>query len=105
MVDVERWLQDLGLAQYAGTFAENDIDLEVLPHLSEQDLEKLGVSLGHRKKLLHAIAALAAGSEPLRVSSAEEPSPHRRAEAERRQLTVMFVDLVGSTPAGGATRP
>ena len=42
MADVERWLQDLGLAQYARTFAENDIDLEVLPHLSEQDLEKLG---------------------------------------------------------------
>ncbi|MGH6918214.1 MAG: adenylate/guanylate cyclase domain-containing protein, partial [Geminicoccaceae bacterium] len=106
MADVERWLQDLGLAQYARTFAENDIDLEVLPHLGEQDLEKLGVSLGHRKKLLRAIAGLAVGSDsPTPVSSTAEVSKQPRVEAERRQLTVMFVDLVGSTELSARLDP
>jgi class 3 adenylate cyclase/predicted ATPase len=108
MTDVARWLQDLGLAQYARTFGDNDVDVDVLPHLTEQDLEKLGVSLGHRKKLLHAIGALAA-----RVGSAAEVSataggarsPQPRAEAERRQLTVMFVDLVGSTELAARLDP
>ena len=97
MADVARWLEDLGLAQYAGTFAENDIDLEVLPHLSEQDLKNLGISLGHRKKLLHAIAALKGSSGTPASPAAEALQPPPRTEAERRQLTVMFVDLVGST--------
>ena len=107
MVDVARWLQDLGLAQYARTFGDNDIDLEVLPHLSEHDLEKLGVSLGHRKKMLHAIAALAAVDRNLRSRfhrGARSASPPR-AEAERRQLTVMFVDLVGSTALSARLDP
>ena len=59
-VDVAAWLQDLGLTRYAEAFRDNDIDAEVLAELTEADLEKLGVSLGHRKKLLKAIAALAA---------------------------------------------
>ena len=107
MTDVARWLQDLGLAQYARTFGDNDIDLEVLPHLSEHDLEKLGVSLGHRKKMLHAIAALAGRSQPpLGASTAAPGAASRpRAEAERRQLTVMFVDLVGSTELAGRLDP
>jgi class 3 adenylate cyclase len=108
MADVEHWLQGLGLAQYARTFAENDIDLEVLPHLNEQDLEKLGVSLGHRKKLLHAIGALSAGSQSLRAGPAAEEAQAgsgRSAEAERRQLTVMFVDLVGSTELAARLDP
>src|ERR687892_681713 len=105
MVDVGRWLQDLGLAQYAGTFAENDIDLEVLPHLGESDLEKLGVSLGHRKKLLHAIAALSAESRTVGLATAEPPEPKPRAEPERRQLTVLFCDLVGSTELSARLDP
>jgi class 3 adenylate cyclase len=87
-VDIESWLRDLGLERHAQTFRDNEVDLEVLGDLTEADLEKLGIPLGHRKKLLRAIAGRAA---PL---VAAEPS---RAEAERRQLTVMFVDLVGST--------
>jgi class 3 adenylate cyclase/predicted ATPase len=102
MTDVGRWLQELGIAQYARAFAENDIDLEVLPHLNEQDLEKLGVSLGHRKKLLHAIALLAdAPATTGKSDAAERP----RAEAERRQLSVMFVDLVGSTALSAGLDP
>ena len=93
MSGIARWLEDLDLGQYAETFARNDIDLEVLPDLSDDDLKDLGISLGHRRKLLKAIAALPAEQEHV-------PSPgpsHSKAEAERRQLTVMFVDLVGST--------
>jgi len=105
MPDVARWLEDLGLAQYARTFGDNDVDLDVLPHLSEQDLEKLGVSLGHRKKLLRAIAALAAGTGTAVSSAAEAPPLPPRTEAERRQLTVMFVDLVGSTALSASLDP
>ena len=60
MDSVAQWLEQLGLGQYASIFAENDIDGEVLPDLTESDLEKLGVTLGHRKKVLKAIAALQA---------------------------------------------
>ena len=92
MADVERWLLDPGLAQYARKFVENDIDLDILPDLSEQDLEELGVSLCHRKKLLRAIAALSAELDPPApvpsTVAASEPRSSPRAEAERRQLTV-----------------
>src|SRR5919106_1686886 len=64
MADVERWLQDLGLARYARTFVENDIDLDVLSDLSEQDLEELGVSLGHRKKLFRAKSCVSGATSP-----------------------------------------
>ncbi len=91
--DIARWLEALGLGQYAETFARNDIDLEVLPDLSDDDLKDLGLTLGHRRKLLKAIAA-----PPAEQEHATAPEPTRsKAEAERRQLTVMFVDLVGST--------
>jgi class 3 adenylate cyclase/tetratricopeptide (TPR) repeat protein len=108
MPDVARWLENLGLARYARTFVDNDIDFEVLPHLSEQDLEKLGISLGHRKKLLRAIAALSAKAGSLRAAPmAEEMQSalRRHPEAERRQLTVMFVDLVGSTALSASLDP
>jgi len=91
--DIAHWLEGLGLGRYAETFARNDIDLEVLPDLSDDDLKDLGLTLGHRRKLLKAIAALPAGQEHV-----PPPAPSRnKFEAERRQLTVMFVDLVGST--------
>src|SRR5262245_36552553 len=101
--DLAEWLGRHGLDQYAKTFAEHHIDYSVLPDLSEDDLEKLGVSLGHRKKLLRAIEALTAPRRPTGtttvVSNVTEVSPafvqHR--EAEFRQITVMFCDLVGST--------
>ncbi|MFQ5974013.1 MAG: AAA family ATPase, partial [Alphaproteobacteria bacterium] len=93
---VEEWLERLGLGQYSVLFAENDIDFEVLSDLTEQDLEKLGVTLGHRKKLLRAIAQLSEGGRTGRAA-APEPARTDPADAERRQLTVMFCDLVGST--------
>jgi class 3 adenylate cyclase/predicted ATPase len=86
--DLAEWLGRQGLGQYAQTFAENHIEYAALPDLTEDDLEKLGVSLGHRKKLLRAIDALRATNQ----ASGKE---HR--EAEFRQITVMFCDLVGST--------
>jgi class 3 adenylate cyclase len=98
-MDVAHWLRMLGLEQYEVLFRQNDIDADVLPDLGADDLRELGISsLGHRKKLLTAIAALA---EPSSVSTTAE-SLHRRptsalAGGERRQLTVMFCDLVGST--------
>ena len=96
-MDVMAWLRDLGLDRYETTFRDNEIDWEVLPELSEADLEKLGLPLGPRKKLLKAIAALSAER-----SSA---SPAAGAEAERRQLTVLFCDLVGSTELSGRLDP
>jgi class 3 adenylate cyclase/tetratricopeptide (TPR) repeat protein len=90
MDSVARWLEELGVGQYAAIFAENDVDEEVLADLGDGDLEKLGVSLGHRKKILRALTAL-------RPVDAAPPSAAGTAEAERRQLTVMFCDLAGST--------
>ena len=89
-MDVAAWLRGLGLEQYEAAFRENAIDASVLPRLTAGDLKDLGVTLvGHRRRLLDAIAAL--GAEP---AVADVPV---RAVAERRQLTVMFCDLVGST--------
>jgi len=96
MSAIDDWLATTGLGQYADLFARNDIDIDVLPELSERDLEQLGISLGHRKKLLKAIATLseAPGASSLEAPVREEPT---RTEAGRRQLTVLFCDLVGST--------
>jgi class 3 adenylate cyclase/predicted ATPase len=101
---MRRWLEELALGQYAEVLADNDIDFEVLPELADQDLKELGLSLGHRKKLLKAIAALA-NEAVSTVPSATPPSIASRAEAERRQLTVMFVDLVGSTALAAQLDP
>ena len=72
MNDVRNWLESLGLAQYVDAFEANDVDLEVLPSLNEGDLDKLGVSLGHRKKMLNALAELRRGASDA-VSSADPP--------------------------------
>jgi class 3 adenylate cyclase len=94
-VDVADWLSGLGLEQYASAFAANDIDDQVLPELTADDLIGLGVtSIGHRRRLLAAIAALRSDVPQPVV----ETAPAISHEAERRQLTVMFCDLVGSTP-------
>ncbi len=96
MIDIAMWLKQLGLERYEAAFRENDVTADILRDLTEADLEKLGLPLGSRKKLLKAIAALDA--EPTAVeSSSTAPVTPRSREAERRQLTVMFVDLVGST--------
>ncbi len=102
-IDLAEWLGRHGLGQYVQTFAENNIEYSVLPDLTEDDLKKLGVSLGHRKKLLRAIEALTAADQrtdtTTAVSNVTEVSPisGRHREAELRQITVMFCDLVGST--------
>src|SRR5258708_4061243 len=102
--DLAEWLGRYGLSQYAKTFAENNIEYSVLPDLTENDLEKLGVSsLGHRKKLLRAIEALTAARQPTGTTTPGSnapvvpPSLEQHREAEFRQITVMFCDLVGST--------
>ena len=95
-MEIAEWLRGLGLEQYAPAFRDNDIDPEVLPELTADDLIGLGVtSIGHRRKLLAAISVLRAmppqpAIEPVTVVVSSE--------AECRQLTVMFCDLVGSTP-------
>ena len=99
-MDIDGWLHRIGLAQYAQTFRENGIDLGVLPDLTDQDLEKLGVLLGHRRKLLRAIADLETiekNAPAVAVAAAAPAAPRPLDTAERRQLTIMFCDLVGST--------
>jgi len=106
-MDIGDWLRSLGLDQYEATFREHDIDAEVLPELTEADLERLGVSLGHRKRLLKAIRALQT-EEPARELAAQPmtpPVPDPSHLAERRQLTVMFCDLVGSTALSARLDP
>ncbi|NOD62058.1 adenylate/guanylate cyclase domain-containing protein [Ruegeria sp. HKCCD6109] len=112
-VEIDQWLQDLELSQYADAFAENDIDARVLPLLSGDDLKELGVSLGHRKIMLAAIYKLVslqqATSSPQATREQAPTSDIARnddllkrkhsesATAERRHVTVLFADLVGST--------
>jgi class 3 adenylate cyclase len=93
---ITEWLASLGLPEYAQRFAENEIDASVLRYLTDQDLEKIGVLLGHRRKMLPAIAELS-GAALVMPQPASAPEEKRRHDAERRQLTVMFTDLVGST--------
>ena len=109
-MDIAAWLRELGLEHYAQVFQENDIASAVLPELTDQDLKSLGVSLGHRRLLLKAIRALAdnqAGKSSAESAHAPDtpPQPALRTEAERRQLTVMFVDLVGSTELAARLDP
>jgi class 3 adenylate cyclase/predicted ATPase len=96
MQQVADWLKKLGMTEYTERFAENKIDISVLPDLTEQHLKDLGVALGHRLKMLRAIRELGAVAATAPVTpTATEPT--RQDDAERRQLTVMFCDLVGST--------
>ena len=97
-MDVVAWLRGLGLEQYAPAFRDNDVDGEVLPELTSDDLISMGVtSVGHRRKLLAGIASLGAAPPAATVIAVPRDAPPP-ADAERRQLTVMFCDLVGSTP-------
>ncbi len=97
--DIRQWLEDIGLGKYADVLVEHEIDFDVLPDLSETDFENLGMPIGARKRLSKAVAELTPNTH------AEAPAPaidHLSQEqvqtgAERRQLTVMFCDLVGST--------
>jgi class 3 adenylate cyclase len=91
---VADWLEKLGLSQYAQRFADNGVDLSVIRDLTEQDLKDLGVLLGHRRKILRTIAQLD-GIAPAAIEARTESLLH--VGAERRHLTVMICDLVGST--------
>jgi len=95
-VDVAAWLRGVGLPQYEQTFRDNAIDAEVLPQLTDEHLKELGLPLGHRLRLLNAIAALndsavASQADPGTATAARSPP------GERRQVTVMFADLAGFT--------
>jgi hypothetical protein len=92
--EISEWLDKLGLSEYAERFAENGIDVSVLRYLTDQDLEKIGVLLGHRRKMLAAIAELVGAVQTPPRPAVTEPK-HQDA-AERRQVTVMFSDLVGA---------
>jgi class 3 adenylate cyclase len=108
-MDIVVWLRSLGLGRYEAAFRDNEIDETVLPNLTAEDLKDLGVSLvGHRRKILDAIAALrtdagAPSSDPAATSGAPTISSEDR--AERRQVTVMFSDLVGSTALSARMDP
>jgi hypothetical protein len=109
-MDIVVWLRSLGLGKYEAVFRENEIDETILPNLTAEDLKDLGVSIvGHRRKLLDAIAALRTDTvktpfaDAAAPSSATSLSPENR--AERRQVTVMFSDLVGSTALSARMDP
>ena len=105
MQQIAEWLEKLGLAEYAQRFAENGIDFSVLPDLTDQDLKEIGVILGHRRKILRAIANL---EIERRLPAAASVAPVKTAAteiAERRQVTVMFSDLVGSTALSARMDP
>jgi class 3 adenylate cyclase len=104
-MDVAAWLRDLGLERYEPFFRDHEIDWEVLPKLTSEDLKEIGVlAIGHRRRLLDAIASF--GSKmPAPGALAAAPDASARVGAERRQLTVMFCDLVGSTPLSARLDP
>src|SRR6266542_2995267 len=108
-MDIGGWLRNLGLGQYESAFIENAIDTDVLPELTEGDLEKLGIPLGDRKRLIKAIKAMAGGSPSALIRSEVEGNAlgdySPMVAAERRHLTVMICDLVGSTALSARLDP
>ena len=105
MQQIADWLDKLGMSEYAPRFAENRVDFSVLPDLSDQDLEKMGVVLGDRRKILRAIAALGNAAQKSSAPAETTSAARQRDAAERRQVTVMFSDLVGSTALSGRMDP
>jgi len=99
MSEVRDWLRRNNLEQYADAFEANDIGIDILPELNEHDLEQLGLSLGNRRRLLKAVASGAAGASP------QPASAQVAVDAERRQVTVLFCDMVGSTALSNAVDP
>jgi class 3 adenylate cyclase len=108
MSDLRDWLRGNNFEQYADAFEANDIGLDILPELSERDLEQLGVSLGNRRRLLKAIAEGGGNVAQTKAAETAEPktkAPETSADAERRQVTVLFCDMVGSTALSGTVDP
>ena len=104
MQQIADWLKTLGMSEYAERFAENGINVAALPHLTDQDLKDIGVLLGHRRVMLAAISKLA-GAAPATPEPAVQADPKPQDTAERRQVTVMFSDLVGSTALSARMDP
>ena len=111
-MDLGVWLQSLGLERYEGAFRENEIDERVLPNLTQEDPKEIGVGpVGHRQKLLEAIAALRADtgvkspSADVATTTSSAPSVAPKERAERRQVTAVFSDLVGSTALSARMDP
>ena len=109
MQQIADWLKKLGMSEYAQRFAESDIDIDVLSELTDQDFDRLGVSLGHRRRMLRAIRELdaspVAAVTERQASARTAPEPALKDTAERRQVTVMFSDLVGSTALSARMDP
>jgi class 3 adenylate cyclase len=98
-VDVASWLRNLGLERYEAAFRENDVSVDVLCDLTAEDLEGLGVAaIGHRRRLLVAIAKLREDTASLQAVRSTDDHRAPTSAAERRQITVLFCDIVGSTP-------
>jgi hypothetical protein len=107
-MDIGRWLRSLGLERYEAAFRDNEIDDSVLPTITAEDLKDLGVEIvGHRRKLLNAVAALRtdAGAKQPITETPSKVETRPQDTAERRQVTVMFSDLVGSTALSGRMDP
>jgi class 3 adenylate cyclase len=101
---IAEWLASLSMAEYTERFAEDDIDFDVLGELTDHDFDRLGVSVGHRRRMLKAIRERG-GSAPATPQVATAAPAASQPSAERRQLTVMFYDLVGSTELSGRFDP
>src|SRR5262245_12464100 len=104
-MNIGGWLQSLGLEQYEAVFREHAIEADVLHDLTEDHLREMGLPLGARLKLLKAISALAPSAEPIGLTSVVAPAGPPADTAERRQVTVMFADLVGSTALSARMDP
>src|SRR5271167_5143087 len=104
MQQIADWLEKLGMSEYAQRFAENGISVAALPHLTDHDLKDIGVLLGHRRVMLAAISKLA-GAAPATPEPTALAEPKPQDTAERRQVTVMFSDLVGSTALSARMDP
>src|SRR6516164_4955859 len=100
-MDVADWLRTLDLGQYEAAFRENSVTIDLLPNLTSEDLKDLGITpVGHRRRLLNAIAALRAEADLARdprVTSADHPQQSPQSTAERRYISVMFCDVTGFT--------
>ncbi len=104
--DIFQWLEDLGLGQYAPIFAKNSVELDHLPYLTEDDLRELDIPLGPRRKLQAAVKSLSANEPPAQIAPSARPDGETHAaDAELRQLTVLFCDLVGSTALSAKLDP
>ena len=97
MMRISEWLRGLGLERHADAFEAQEIDLEALPELSDEDLKDMGLPIGPRRKVLKAIRELGSEPRPIDQTHVAPAVTDHSLKAERRQITVMFCDLVGST--------